>query len=240
MKKILVSLMIGLLTISCYALEYVTDSKDGIVIQNGDTPFPEESVFPVPEMVHKLPVKYFKINITTVTNIIEKLGIVNNVITTTYVTNYTYVRTVVEKTADEKRIIDLPAKYRKYENNQWIEFNQEEKDAVDKAEADAIIAAQVAEELAFENNKSQVLKILENVYCDFLSRQWTTSLHTYNIVSNDVTITESNTTEIQNITYLLTLRAINWEVYGQMAGEFDRLKTAIKDNGGRMDRVKKH
>ena len=92
----------------------------------------------------------------------------------------------------------------------------------------------------YQNAKSANLKMLENIYIDFLTNYWTPLLRTKGIIAQDYNITVENTNEMQNITYLLTLRSIDVESYYKMAGEFERLKNNIIAQGGIMSRVKYH
>lgn len=53
-------------------------------------------------------------------------------------------------------------------------------------------------------------------------------------------MTVENTSEATNVGYLLVIRASSYATYDLLAGEFDRLKTAIVANGGIMAKVRKH
>jgi hypothetical protein len=117
-----------------------------------------------------------------------------------------------------------------------LEDLQAERDAQAVAQA---IADQVAEE-AFQANKSDVLKSLENIYASFLTDMWTPALVNLGIIPADTTITHFNTDAVTNMGYLMQMRVINYAQYDLMAGEFDRLKQAIIDAGGDMSRIKVH
>ena len=88
--------------------------------------------------------------------------------------------------------------------------------------------------------KPPFLKMVENLYCGFIKTEWNTTLKAYGIIPLDYEVTIENTNELQNITYLLTLRAMSRQEYYNMAGEFDRYKRLINDNDGIMSRVKFH
>ena len=96
------------------------------------------------------------------------------------------------------------------------------------------------QETVWEDSKPYGLKLLENVYVDFLTNQWTATCRSYALIPTNYTITVDNTDEATNIGLLLTLRAINFDVYDKMAGEFDRLKNGIIGLGGIMSKCKKH
>ena len=96
------------------------------------------------------------------------------------------------------------------------------------------------EEQEFQNNKSYNLKMMENIYIDFLTNDWTPLLRTKGIIAQDYVITVNNTDEQQNIAYLINLRSIDKISYYNMAGEFERLKNNITSNGGIMSKVKYH
>lgn len=89
-------------------------------------------------------------------------------------------------------------------------------------------------------NKPYALKMLENVYIDFLTNQWTSVLRSSGVISTNSVITVENTDEITNVGYLLYIRKIDFDTYNTMAGEFDRLKSAIIDYGGIMSKVIYH
>lgn len=97
-----------------------------------------------------------------------------------------------------------------------------------------------AVETMWQINKSYGLKVIENTYVDFLTNQWTALLRSYTIIPTNYTITVENTDEMTNIGMLLYIRSLNFNTYGQYAGEFDRLKSAIIEMGGIMAKVKKH
>ena len=136
---------------------------------------------------------------------------------------------VYEKNEEEKRIIDLPLKYRYLEGNNWREKTAEDKQIADDEE-----------ESAWQTNKSINLKIMENIYFSFLQDQWTPLLRTNGIISPTAEVTIENTDELQNITYLIALRNVSFESYSLMAGEFQRLKDQILRLGGIMAKIKHH
>jgi len=88
MKKIIVLLALLFSVIESQALYYGVqiaipeDALGGVVIVNGETPFPVGAIFPVPINVRMLPAKYLKV-----------VG-----------------GRIVEKTLSEKEAVDLPAK----------------------------------------------------------------------------------------------------------------------------------
>jgi hypothetical protein len=97
-----------------------------------------------------------------------------------------------------------------------------------------------AKNIVWQNNKSPLLKIVENLYVDFLTNTWTTILRDKSIIESTNVITVENTVETQNILYLMYLRSIDFDTYDKMAGEFDRFKNTIEENGGIMSKVKSH
>jgi hypothetical protein len=125
---------------------YAIETQDGVVIRRGNTPFPEGAVHPAP--LDYNPPRYYKI--------------VDG--------------QVIEKSEEEKRIVDLPAKYREYNEvlKQWEELTAEEKAAVDAAEAQAIID----EEAATQAAKSPELKRVENEFLLFCDQITGTTTHT--------------------------------------------------------------
>ena len=92
----------------------------------------------------------------------------------------------------------------------------------------------------YQNAKSANLKMLENIYVDFLTNDWTPLLRTKGIIAQDYTVTVENTDEMHNIGYLLALRSLDKDNYYKMAGEFERLKNNIIAQGGIMARVRFH
>jgi len=146
------------------------------------------------------------------------------------------------KTDEEIRIQELPLKYKNdlgfdaMGNQLWSEKTQEEKDAVDLAEQQAILDEEEAWQLA----KSPSLKALENIYVDFITNMWTPALRTAGLIANDYTITVDNTDEPTNMYLLMQLRQLDYNTYDTMGSEFLRLKIAITGNGGVMSRVRQH
>lgn len=92
----------------------------------------------------------------------------------------------------------------------------------------------------WHKNKPTLLKAVENLYVDFLTNIWTSTCRSYGIIPTNHIITVENTSEPQNIQMLMYLRAIDFDTYDKMAGEFDRLKYAIVDAGGDMTLVIHH
>lgn len=97
-----------------------------------------------------------------------------------------------------------------------------------------------AVEEAWQLNKPANLKLLENMYVDFLTNTWTLACRSYGAIPAGATVTVENTSEATNVGYLLVIRASSYATYDLLAGEFDRLKTAIVANGGIMAKVRKH
>ena len=95
-------------------------------------------------------------------------------------------------------------------------------------------------EQEYQDAKSPSLKMLENIYIDFLANMWTPMLRTNNIIAQDATVTVENTDESGNMLYLMMLRQKDYANYDLMANEFLRLKTAINGQGGIMSKVKFH
>lgn len=91
----------------------------GVQIFNGDTPFPIGAIFPVPLEVRPWPPRYLKIADGK----------------------------IVVRTPEEKRLVDLPEKYR---NPDGTEKTAEEKAAIDSAELQAALASQAAAEAAYK------------------------------------------------------------------------------------------
>jgi len=127
-------------------MRYAINRSGRVNFEMGETPFPAGSVWPIPA-------EYLS---TTM----DQLKIVSG--------------TVVLKSEEELRIQLLPEKYRTNggldaDGNQvWVEKTQEEKDAIDQEEANAVINA----ELQRQANKSITLKTLENQFltmCDLLT-----------------------------------------------------------------------
>jgi hypothetical protein len=102
------------------------------------------------------------------------------------------------------------------------------------AESDAWVSEQ------WQRDKPYMLKVLENNYYNFLTNDWTVALRTNGLISSNRTICVTNTDETANIIYLIQLKAVNKAEYYNMAGEFDRYKTAIVLYGGIMSQVIKH
>lgn len=116
-----------------------------------------------------------------------------------------------------------------------------EKTAEEKqAYVDAVAADAVQQEAAWQLAKPPMLKAVENIYVGFLSGMWTDLLRTLGVVPADYTITVDNTDASQNILYLMQVRAVDFDNYSKMAGEFDRLKNTIVAMGGVMSKVKYH
>lgn len=92
-------------------------------------------------------------------------------------------------------------------------------------------------EAEWQESKSYMLKVIENTYIDFLTTVWTTALRNAGLIAIDYTITVDNTTEEQNINYLLQLRSLNFDDYNTCASEFSRFKSTILENGGVMAKV---
>lgn len=88
--------------------------------------------------------------------------------------------------------------------------------------------------------KREFLYALENAYVDFLVNKWTPCLIEKKLIKAEDVITVENTDELTNVTLLFQLRALDFEKYALMAGEFDRLKRLIIENGGIMKDVKFH
>jgi hypothetical protein len=85
------------------------DNLGGVTVQNGETPFPTNSVYPVPLELRYYSAQYIKV-------IDGK---------------------IVEKSVEEKAFSDLPIKYKKMVDGVWVEMSTQEKAAVDAAEETA-------------------------------------------------------------------------------------------------------
>jgi hypothetical protein len=197
MKKyifILGLILIALMSLNATAIFYSVETNTGVKILEGDTPLPTNAI-----MANASTIRY---------TVQEKyLKVVDGVI--------------VEKSAEEKHLIDLDPKYK---NTDGTEMTAEQKKAVD----DAI-------ELDRQNSKSDMLKSLENLYVQFLTTDWTSTLRSNNIISATNTINVINTDTPQNITYLMQLRAVNRDSYINFASEFKLFEDGITKMGGRLE-----
>ena len=80
-----------------------------------------------------------------------------------------------------------------------------------------------------QNDKPPLLKQLENLYVIYLTNDWTMCLHTNNIIPTNQVINVTNTSYIQNMLYLITLRAMNREQYIRSASEFKLFEETFRD-----------
>jgi hypothetical protein len=223
MKKCIVSigfLLVGALPAWAlfYALPYAIekDNLGGVVILEGGTPFPTNAVVRGAATIrYSTKGKYLKV--------------VNGV--------------VVPKTPTEKAFVDLPAKYKKLVDKTWVEMTAEEKHLVDlpdkyknpdgsemKPEQKAAVDA--ALEAARQEAKPVMLKQIENVYVPFLENEWTTVLREKRIIAPEYTVNVTNTTYDQNMTYLMTLRAMDKETYIKFASEFKIFDDTVREKFG--------
>lgn len=100
----------------------------------------------------------------------------------------------------------------------------------------------VIDVVAKDNQRKQMLATVIAMYKDFLKTEWTTILRTKGIIGPDVEITATNTSEAQNIQYIMTLRAMDSEpnkpTYSYYKGEFETFKSTIVSYGGDMGNLK--
>lgn len=170
-KKLYTIVLFSLISINAWALYYGEpviisgDNIGGVEIKNGDTPFPTNSVFPVPLELRNLPAKYLKI-VNGV--IVEKTTTEKNFVDL----NIKYKKLVnnvwIEMTAEEKRLVDLPAKYK---NPDGSEMTQEQKAIVDAAE-------EAARQAEIQTAKPLVLKKAENAFLTMCDTLTGTNTHT--------------------------------------------------------------
>lgn len=112
--------------------------------------------------------------------------------------------------ADEyARIVSLPEKHRKLDEGTglWSEKSAEEKMQADMAE--------------WQMRKSPTVLMLEDMYIGMLTNDWTMVLRGYGIISNDFVVTVGNTPSVQNMAYLIALKASNARAYLDMSSQFD-------------------
>lgn len=102
------------------------------------------------------------------------------------------------------------------------------------------IPQDIESEIPAQRVKSQTLKFLENLYCDFLQNEWTPKLRSIGFIASDAEITVQNTDSSTNIGYLLALKTMDKNEYNYYAGEFSRLKGMIESEGGIMANVERH
>jgi hypothetical protein len=126
---------------------------------------------------------------------------------------------LVEMTAEEKHLVDVPAKYK---NTDGTEMTTEQKTAVD-----------AAEEAARQEAKPVVQKTLENMYITYLTNQWTGVLRGEGLIGAGDVVTVENTDALQNMQYLMYLRAIgSTTTYDYYSNEFGRFKNSLRDYYG--------
>jgi hypothetical protein len=128
---------------------------------------------------------------------------------------------IVAKTSAEVAFVNLPMKYKKQVDGVWVELTVEEKAVVDAA-------AETSRQAA----KPAMQKTVENLYVQFLGSDWTDILRTNGIIGAEATITVENTDSTQNITYLMTLRAMDRVKYVQFASEFKLFEDTLREKFG--------
>lgn len=128
---------------------------------------------------------------------------------------------IVEKTVAEKAFVDLPNKYKKQVGGVWVEMSTEEKAAVD-------VAAETARQAA----KSAMHKSIDNIYVTYLTNDWTILLRAKGFIAADYTINVTNTTETQNMTYLMMLRVVDKDSYLKYVTEFKVFDDTVRDKFG--------
>ena len=89
------------------------------------------------------------------------------------------------------------------------------------AETDIWVEAQ------FQLNKPLTLKLVENIYCNFLMNEWTNTLRTHGIIGPTDVITNDIEKQETTLPQLMQLRVMSFSDYSLMAGEFDRLRNQI-------------
>jgi hypothetical protein len=126
---------------------------------------------------------------------------------------------VVEMTASEKHLVDVPAQYK---NADGSEMTTEQKTAVDVALRDARQAS-----------KPVMQKTLENMYITYLTNQWTGVLREGGLIGANDVVNVENTDALQNMQYLMYFRAIGSNaIYDYNSNEFSRFKNSLKDYYG--------
>jgi hypothetical protein len=126
-------------------------------------------------------------------------------------------------------MVDLPDKYKKTVDGVVVEMTEQEKNSVD---ADIIATNEllrIQAEIDRQNNKNPMLKQIENLYVVFLTNDWTKILQSKSILSSNITINVTNTPYMQNMVYLMTLRAIDRDNYVKYASEFKLFEETIND-----------
>ena len=134
-------------------MRYAINNENGcVVFENGETPFPVGSVWPIPAELEGVEINWLKISGGQ----------------------------LMQKTADEVRILNLPYKYRTDGgldadgNRIWIEKTPEEKV---QADADEAVAAEQAKQ-AKQDAKPLALKIVENKFLAMCDQLTGTASHT--------------------------------------------------------------
>lgn len=123
---------------------------------------------------------------------------------------------------------------------QWREFlaNQGLRRWAGAGQALTVISPPTEAELeaAYEAGKSDTLKVVETVYCEFLEEEYTTALHAAGIIPTNRIITASTITHEEVINHFAALRA--WDTaplrptYIYYKTEFSNLQDQIKALGG--------
>jgi len=203
------------------------NNSKGIEVRSGDTPFPDGAIFPVPpSLINKNYIELKSVDGLIVERTENEKNFIN--------LSSKYKKIVdgqwTEMTTEEKAFVDLPAKYKKTVDGVLVEMTAEEKAQVDKAEVDALQSIEDAR----QNNKSLMLKQIENLYITFLTNTWTTTLQNNNIISNNITINVTNTTYGQNMTYLIQLMLTNKPLYLDCITEFKAFEDGIQKLGGNL------
>lgn len=168
MKKMIVAIWC-MLAMNSWALYYGVpyaiegDNLGGVTIQNGETPFPADSVYPVPIELRSRSSIYLKV---VDGKLVEKSAAEKTFVDTPIKYKKQVGGLWVEMSAEEKRLVDLPSKYK---NPDGSEMTPEQKAAVDAAE-------EAAAEKARQDAKTLALKTIENSFlsmCDQLTGQTT-------------------------------------------------------------------
>ena len=208
MRRVL-GLVLMTAAINAQALYYGTpyaipgDNLGGVQISQGDSPLPTNAVMSGASDVRGVAGRYLKL--------------ANN--------------RIQMKSAAEQSFVDLAAKYKKQVAGQWVEMSATEKYMVDlpakykhadgtEMSPDEKTAVDAAAEQARQDAKPAMLKQIENMYVSYLTNDWTMCLRDHALIGAEETVTVQNTVEVQNMAYLMTLRAIDHPVYLEMAEEF--------------------
>lgn len=95
-------------------------------------------------------------------------------------------------------------------------------------------------EIPAVRKKSDNLKMVENMYLNFLKNEWTPKLQTLGFIPADREVTIQNTSVNETLMFLMMLKNVDKNEYSYYAGEFDRAKSMIEAEGGTLANVTYH